>query len=362
MGQFRNFLSTIPSIMRLYRLLSSISLLRSYAAKFLFVAFVGTHIPLIGLAFYLALAGKFEDLLPVFLVVLAFTLITTGGTLLALHHLLAPVRLADQGIAQYFAEKVPPHLPEQYADEAGRLLRNLNRALQQLDELLERKQDQLAQLAHNLRQPIQSVKALTGFIRESQDPAEMRGYASKIDLVCEQQLSRAGGTLESLRQDKLQSLALMPRPTRLGPLLRQVMSIFEGSLRDKDLSLINDYDKALTLHIDAEAFAQVLENLIGNAIKYSEPGQQICVSAGREGDRIYLHVADQGRGFDKSYQAQLFQRFEREEAHGQVPITEGKGLGLYLSRRILEAHGGSIRAFSSGRNRGSTFTVELPAR
>ncbi len=346
--------------MRLYRLLSSVSLLRSYAAKFLFVAFIGTHVPLIGLALYLALTGAFEEKLPVFLVVLAFTLLTTGATLLALHHLLAPVRLAARGIEQYFEEKRPPQLPDHYTDEAGRLLSHIKQALQQLDDLLERKQDQLAHLAHNLRQPIQSDKALTGFIRDSQDPAEIHDYAHKIDLVCDQQLSRAGGTLESLRQDKLENLTINRRAMPLISLLQQVMSIFEGSLRDKQLQLIHDFEPELTLRVDPEAFAQVLENLIGNAIKYSPPGQRIVISAYQHEGQIQLQVADQGRGFEAGYHRQLFQRFEREEQNQAIPITEGQGLGLYLTRRIVEAHGGNIRAFSPGRDQGSTFTIELP--
>jgi signal transduction histidine kinase len=334
--------------------------LRSYAAKFLFVAFVGTHIPLIGLAFFLAATGEFQDMLPIFLVGLAFTLLTTGATLLALHHLLAPVRLASRGLQQYFDDKVPPKLPEEFPDEAGRLLRNLSHALQQLDALLESKQDQLAQLAHNLRQPIQSIKALTGFIREDSQSSDIHDYANKIDLVCEQQLSRAGGTLLQLRQDKLHGIKLEPRPTLLAPLVHQVLSVFEGSIRDRELRFITQFDHDLHLQIDAQAFSQVLENLIGNAIKYSLPGQQICLSATKHDNWIQVQVADQGRGFQPDYQHQLFHRFEREEHHGNIPATDGEGLGLYLSRRIVEAHGGTIRAFSSGRNQGSTFTVELP--
>ncbi len=112
------------------------------------------------------------------------------------------------------------------------------------------------------------------------------------------------------------------------------------------------------VRVDIARFAQVLSNLLSNAAKYSPEGMEITVEARLAGDEIWVSVTDQGRGISPEEQARLFQPFERlRESKGNKP---GLGLGLLVSRRLVEAHGGRIWV-ESDVWQGSTFTFSLPA-
>ena len=111
------------------------------------------------------------------------------------------------------------------------------------------------------------------------------------------------------------------------------------------------------MRADATRIEQVLNNLIGNAVKYSPQGSQVQVTVTGGDDRVSIAVSDEGPGISPSLQGQIFRPFSRGPSeHEEV---EGIGLGLYVSKRILEAHGGSIEVSSSG-GRGATFLMTLP--
>jgi signal transduction histidine kinase len=120
-----------------------------------------------------------------------------------------------------------------------------------------------------------------------------------------------------------------------------------------------DLPAPLWAHVDPLRIGQALDNLVSNAIKYSPDGGTVRVSASTAGERVLLHVADDGMGMTAADAARVFTRFFRSPAvrEGSIP---GAGLGLSITKAIVERHGGSISC-SSRPGRGSTFTVELPA-
>jgi signal transduction histidine kinase len=101
----------------------------------------------------------------------------------------------------------------------------------------------------------------------------------------------------------------------------------------------------------------VLLNLIGNAVRYSPPGTEIRVRASRSGGRLRLVVEDRGMGIDQGELLHIFERFRRGSNTENVA---GLGIGLYVSARIVRAHGGRIWAESGGPGQGSRFIFELP--
>jgi signal transduction histidine kinase len=110
---------------------------------------------------------------------------------------------------------------------------------------------------------------------------------------------------------------------------------------------------------DPGRLGQVLDNLLGNAITYSPDGGMVRVAVRQEDGQAIISVSDQGLGLRQGDLGQLFQLFSRLETGREI---RGTGLGLYISRGIVEAHGGSVRAESAGPGRGATFTVALPLK
>jgi signal transduction histidine kinase len=111
------------------------------------------------------------------------------------------------------------------------------------------------------------------------------------------------------------------------------------------------------MEADPALLEQVLRNLYENAVKYSPDGGEIRTTATSDGTTVAVHVADQGIGIAQDHIGQVFTRFRRP---GAPPTLRGMGLGLYLSRHLVEAQGGTIDVASPGPGLGATFTVTLP--
>jgi two-component system sensor histidine kinase VicK len=110
------------------------------------------------------------------------------------------------------------------------------------------------------------------------------------------------------------------------------------------------------MEVDGDRLRQVVINLLGNAIKFSDPGGSVTVRVVRQPDQLLFQVADHGIGISEEAKTHLFERFYRAE--GEM-VRGGTGLGLYISRQIIEAHGGRIWA-DSKLGEGSTFSFTLP--
>ena len=120
--------------------------------------------------------------------------------------------------------------------------------------------------------------------------------------------------------------------------------------------------EAIPAHVDARKIEQVLDNLISNAIKYTPDGGRITVSAVANEGRAEIRVADTGQGIAPSQLGQLFSKYHRVPGQ-QTAKIQGTGLGLLIAKEIVEAHGGTVHAVSSGvSGEGSTFVVDVPLR
>ena len=117
-----------------------------------------------------------------------------------------------------------------------------------------------------------------------------------------------------------------------------------------------DTGDGISSSVDVLAVAQVLLNLLGNAIRYSPEGSGVWLRVEQDGARARVIVADQGQGLDDEQQARVFGKFERLGRSGDG----GSGLGLYISRRLAEAMGGSLTV-ESARGQGARFILDLPA-
>jgi len=236
-------------------------------------------------------------------------------------------------------------------------LRDANR---QLIELNRQRQRWLGIVAHDLRGPLTGVVAYTELMLASDRdmPAEERRECLElINATMRQMVSQVNDLLDMtvIAQGRL---VLQPASSALAPLIQERLKLYRLQADMKRQQFRSDMGKVPDFPFDANRITQVLDNLIGNAVKYSPSGSAIDVNLWQDGATARVAVCDRGPGLPDTELAWLF----AEGMPGSVRPTGGEkstGLGLAIARRILEAHGGSL----SARNRsggGSCFEFVLP--
>ena len=141
----------------------------SLKGKIMLVAFIGIHIPLLGLIGYGILQQSFVDHISFLIMALVATLVGTGATLWILSGLLNPITATTEAVQEYRSANKMPTLPTQYSDEAGRLMANVQTFIQQLDKSLKLKNDLLSIISHDARTPISSICIAEGLVREEME-------------------------------------------------------------------------------------------------------------------------------------------------------------------------------------------------
>jgi signal transduction histidine kinase len=345
--------------MNTYDKLSKISFLKKYSFKFLFVAFIGIHIPLIGLILYLAFGGnEVLDPISVFIAVLIFTLAATGVTLFILNKLLEPIIFAKESLSEYIVNKKAPQLPTNYTDEVGILLKEIQFSIQTLDELLEEKQDMIGLMSHDLKNPLAAVITYSELIPSADTIEKKQSLSEKIKSAAEVQRDIINAVLELLEREEIVITSAMMSEIQLEKMFDSLKSNHEESLTQKNLTLNIDSNN-LNILAREDLIRQVFSNLINNAVKFTPNGGTISITASKNDKNTEITVTDNGIGFPPNKSKAIFERFTKEKRKG----TQGEnttGLGLYLCNKIVSRHSGKIVASSKGEGLGSTFIVTLP--
>jgi signal transduction histidine kinase len=221
----------------------------------------------------------------------------------------------------------------------------------------------LATIVHDLRQPIATIKghhqlALWQLARAEPDD----GRAADLLRRAEAETDRLGRLVDELSDTSrvaLGRLTLRAHERDLVELLHDAVERLDPFTVSRVRVERQPADLNARVEVDAELLDRVVSNLLSNALKYSPPESPIDLAVWADGDALHLAIRDHGIGLAPDEVNSLFQRYSR--AHGAVERgVEGIGLGLYLSRRIIEAHGGRMWAESDGRGRGATIHVLLP--
>ncbi|HEY6477558.1 MAG TPA: ATP-binding protein, partial [Polyangia bacterium] len=210
------------------------------------------------------------------------------------------------------------------------------------DALARTREDQLryvATVVHDLRNPLAAVQLAVGYVtpnRPLPSEARLREIFGMIGRQLRRLNSLVGDVLNAVQIEAGQ-IVLRKTTCDLAALAESSVSLFRSMSPYHRLELSST--GSTTLRADATRLEQVLNNLIGNAVKYSPQGSLVRVSVGGEDDQLFVAVTDEGPGISPVLQRQIFRPFTRGPSeHEEV---EGIGLGLYVSKRILEAHGGS---------------------
>ncbi|MGH2454893.1 MAG: response regulator [Candidatus Limnocylindria bacterium] len=242
------------------------------------------------------------------------------------------------------------------------LSERLEATVEALRSASQAKSDFLASMSHELRTPLSAVIGFSELMRT--EPSAGEGLvAAPLEWV--EHINRSGEHLLGLINDVLDltkieagRIDLSPQEVDLRHLVTEVMEGVRPLAQRRGQSLAADLPQPTLVHADRSRLRQILYNLLSNAIKYTPDGGSVRVEAAHDGEQVALSVADTGVGIAPEDQERIFDEFSQV---GDVEARQGgTGLGLALTRRLVEAHGGSIELVSAP-GRGSTFTVRLPA-
>jgi PAS domain S-box-containing protein len=234
----------------------------------------------------------------------------------------------------------------------------------QLRELDKLKSSFLANMSHELRTPLNSILGFTDVIMEGLDGPLTEYMDSDLRLIQKngQHLLHLINDVLDMAKIEAGRMNLQPETFNIHALLEEVNSITSTLASEKNLSLSIDTnsDQAIEVYADNTRLRQVMINLVNNAIKFTEKGKIILVAQSLEGGRVLITVKDTGIGIPSEKLEAIFQEFTQVDS-STTRKTGGTGLGLPISRRLVEMHGGRLWAESTGiPGEGSTFFVELP--
>jgi signal transduction histidine kinase len=280
----------------------------------------------------------------------------TGGQAIGVLHAgtLVPRRFTEDEatLLQLIADRVA------IAIDRARLYEKERASREEAQRAVRSRDDLLAIVSHDLRNPLNAIvlsaKALQSRLGEVADPAAIR----TTDLI-----QRAAERMDRILRDLLdatrieaQGLSIVRVRNEPASILTEGVNAFRPAAEEKSLRIELETGGALPVVLcDRERIIQVLGNLIGNAVKFTAPGGTIRAAVESHGASVVFTIADTGRGIPESALPHVFKRYWRADPTSR----EGSGLGLYIAKGIVEAHGGRL-SVESREGAGSRFSFTLP--
>lgn len=215
--------------------------------------------------------------------------------------------------------------------------------------------------AHELSTPLTPIKVQMHLLKSRSDEPPLEVHRRSIHLLDRnfQRLQSLVGDL--LDSSRLQSdrMPLRPKPLDLAALVIEVAESFDPAAKQAGIRLVTTVPPAVACIADADRITQAATNLLSNALKFTPAGGLVHVNVLPQGSTVRVSVKDSGAGLTKQQAARLFQPFEQVH-ESQIANKGGSGLGLYITRGIVELHGGRIWVESDGPGTGCTFSFEIP--
>ncbi len=222
-----------------------------------------------------------------------------------------------------------------------------------------RRRARLVYLAHDLKTPLTSVIGYLTLLRDRPElPIEQRAKYTDIALDKAQRLEELVQEFFEITRQEEPGVGEIPMGSvGLSLMLEQLTEEFMPAFQDKQLRFVSHIQPRLLVLGDADKLARVFDNVLRNAVSYSVQGGQVSLKAGMQRGRVEVVICNEGLGIPEHELTRIFEKFYRLDS-ARSSRTGGTGLGLAIAKEIVEAHGGSIRAQSDGRQ--TSFIVQLP--
>ncbi|MFZ2187894.1 MAG: HAMP domain-containing sensor histidine kinase [Candidatus Moraniibacteriota bacterium] len=249
-------------------------------------------------------------------------------------------------------------------EELQKISDALSIANQRLKELDATKSEFISIASHQLRTPLTAIKGYISLLLEGsygKVPAAIQDILNKVYTV-NSRLVQLVEDLLNVSRIEAGRIQYGFASTQLEPLIAELVDMFRPTAKDKNLLLEMKLSKTPLpqLIIDPNKIKEVLSNLIDNALKYTKEGS-VTVSLEGTSSVARIIVSDTGIGIHPEDKKNLFQKFLRSKETTKM-VVSGAGLGLYVGKNFIEAHGGKIWAESDGPDKGSRFIIELPLK
>ncbi len=265
------------------------------------------------------------------------------------------------------ARREEPGAPDPYIEmtrlnnELAQAQREMAKKNIELERLNDQKSQFLGMAAHDLRNPLGVILGYAELLLDTVGPGLAEGEREMLEVIHSSSEFMLGMVDELLDVSRIESgrLELKREPTDLRALLEHNVKLNSVLADRKEMTVVLRVEDPLPeLDVDPGKIDQVLNNLVGNAVKYSHEGSRIEVRAARDGDAVLVEVEDEGQGIPEDELGKLFKPFSTTSAT-TTGGEESTGLGLMIVRRIVEGHGGAI-GVESTLGEGTTFSVRLP--
>ena len=344
--------------MKLYTRLSKINFLKNrYAAKFLFVAFLGILIPVVILLYSTIHLRQYLAPLDLFLLALFLIAIGTVVVVLLFKNLLSPIIKGAAALVEYETILKVPSLPLDYTDEAGIILKNIQSLVLTNQRLLADKKELCEVLTTDLRDKTLQTEVLLNEIVKESTSNEIKKLAFEATESLHKQINFVNNYVEILAQEELiNKQPIKVRKVNVQELLDEIKLKRKAALEAKNIQLTFNLKYArIRLKVSNSLFFEALGYVIDNAIKHAPENSKIEVTTEKSRGKLVLQVKDYGIGFNARQAEKIFSKFQTLEAgDSYAPLT-----GIYLAGQIIERFGGSIVAESDGLNQGARFIIEL---
>lgn len=275
--------------------------------------------------------------------------IVFGLTHLYIRHLLKPLRILHNGVKQISRGDFEIELPKKSSDELGQLIQSFNDMARHIRNDLKARDQLLRDISHELRSPLARILVALEFIPEGNIRQTIKNNISTLDKM-------TGAILEEARLDSPFGKVKLEK-IDLGSLLSEIQESRKQSAPSVQLCST----AVVEVEVDKERMKMALSNLIDNAIKYSKPeGEPVKVAYASDGKWVKIVVSDSGIGISEKELPFIFEPFYRVDKARRYD-SGGYGLGMSLTKKIVEAHGGQI-SIESSQDIGTTVTIVLPCR